>query len=177
MTYRLHHDSGVIVIATGERVLRGEPGWDDYREWTKAGSTAEPAVVELEPIEDVRARVRSQISAWRDQQERGRLIFSHAGREWDGGLDVRKRLQPVLNMPGLPDGFYWTDADDADVPMDMAGLVALNDAHEQAIVARGWQIHAQQRWMKAALGGLDRVGLARFFIGWSEDAPIEGEPE
>lgn len=173
MSYQLHPESGVIELATGARIQRGEPGWEAYRQWTKAGGVASAAPVELEPIEDVRQRVRSQVTTWRDQQERGRIIFEHDGRRWDGGIDVRKRLQPVLNLPALPAGFFWTDADNNDVPMIAESLAALNAAHEQAIIARGWAIHVRQREMKAEIDLLSGAALGNYFIGWLADKPVE----
>lgn len=173
MTYQLHPESGVIVIATGERIERGQPGWDEYRAWTKAGGVAAAAVAEVEPVETVRARIRGQITAWRDQQERGRIVFEHAGRRWDGGLEVRKRLITAANLPALPAGFFWTDADDNNVPVDAAGIAALHAAHEQAIAAQGWAIHVRQREMKAEIDLLSGAALGAYFIGWLEDKPVE----
>lgn len=115
-----------------------------------------------------RERVRDRISAWRDAQEQGAITFTHAGRTWDGGLAVRTRLKPVAGLPALPPGFFWTDAHDNDVPLTVAEVQALDAAHEQALIERGWAIHARQRAMKAEIEALDAAGLAAYVIGWPE---------
>lgn len=74
-------------------------------------STEELAAVQVE-IEALRTAARQNVSGWRDEQERGGFIFEHAGRRWDGGKDVSDRMQPLLSLPALPPGFFWTDADD-----------------------------------------------------------------
>lgn len=109
---------------------------------------------------------RAAVEAWRDAQEQARMQFEHAGRAWDGGLAVRARMQPVLSLPGLPDGFFWTDAQNNDVPMSLPALQALNAAHEQALVMHGFQIHARQRAMKQALDSMTLEELAAFEPGW-----------
>lgn len=115
-----------------------------------------------------RELVRDRISAWRDAQEQGAITFTHAGRTWDGGLAVRIRLKPVAALPALPPGFFWTDAQDNDVPLSVAEIQALDAAHEQALIERGWAIHARQRAMKAEIEALDAAGLAAYVIGWPE---------
>ena len=92
-----------------------------------------------------------KIQKWRDAQEASPFVFEHSGREWDGGLVTRQRLQPVTNLPQLPDGFFWTDAANNDVPMNIESLKQLNAAHEQALVIKGFEIHAQQRAWKNAV--------------------------
>jgi len=172
MTYRLHPASGVIDLADGAHIkpVKSDPRWLAYRQWVKAGNVPLLPEPDIEPIEALRERVHSRIKQWRDAQERASIVFEHAGRMWDGGLAVRIRLQPVLGLPALPSGFFWTDANNSDVPMALADLAALDAAHEQAIVAQGWAIHARQRQMKTEIAGLDRAGLETYVIGW-EDAP------
>lgn len=108
---------------------------------------------------------QQQINAWRDAQEAAAIIFEHAGRRWDGGLRVRARLQPTVSAAqaaGLPAGFYWTDADNTDVSMTVSELVALDAAHEIALVQQGWKIHARQRVMKSAVEQMTADELAAF---------------
>lgn len=117
------------------------------------------------------------IGKWRDQQEASGFTFTHADREWDGGLVVRQRMQPVLGLPTLPEGFFWTDAFNNDVPMDMASLQLLASAHEQALVVRGFQIHARQRAMKESLGTMTRQQLLDFTSGWEDPVLIPEQPK
>ena len=104
----------------------------------------------------------SRIQAWRDAEEAKPIIFEHAGRVWDGGLVTRQRLQPVLALETLPEGFFWTDAGNNDVPVTLADLVALNQAHEAALVQEGFRIHTLQRQMKAAIEPMTLEQLKAF---------------
>lgn len=102
-------------------------------------------------LEDVKYVAYKKIEEWRDSEENKEFVFSHAGRSWDAGLITRQRLQPVVNLSQLPDGFFWTAADNVDVPMNMPSLQLLSQAHEEALVIKGFEIHAQQRAMKNAV--------------------------
>jgi hypothetical protein len=104
----------------------------------------------------------ASIQSWRDAEEAKPITFEHAGRVWDGGLVTRQRLQPVLALESLPDGFFWTDAGNNDVPVTLTELVALNQAHEAALVQEGFRIHAQQRQMKSAIETMTLEQLKAF---------------
>lgn len=123
-----------------------------------------------QPIAISRAASRNDllaaINAWRSDQEQQAIVFEHAGRQWDGGLAVRDRLQAVARMTKLPDGFFWTDAANNDVPVSIADVAALNQAHESALVMQGWRIHARQREMKRQLSSLADSDLGAFVVGW-----------
>ena len=109
------------------------------------------------------------INAWRDSQESAAILFEHAGHHWDGGLRVRARLQPAVGtarLAGLPPGFAWTDADNTDVPMSVADLVALDAAHELALTRQGWKIHARQREMKVLVRQMTADALSAFTPDW-----------
>lgn len=121
-------------------------------------------------VADLREQLAADINTWRDEQENSPILFDHAGREWDGGLVVRTRLQPVVAMVAVPEGFYWTDAANEDVPMDINAVRDLNAAHEAAIVARGWAIHARQRQMKAEVAELQTAeALQGYVVGWPDE--------
>lgn len=117
-------------------------------------------------VEALRSAARAQIEKWRDQQEHEGLTFTHDGRAWDGGLIVRQRLQPVVSLPALPPGFFWTDHDNNDVPVTLSELRELSAAHEVALVTRGFEIHARQRAMKTAVADMDAEQLQVFAPGW-----------
>lgn len=123
-------------------------------------------VVAAADVEALRSSARTQIEQWRDQQEHEGITFTHDGRAWDGGLIVRQRLQPVVNLPALPSGFFWTDHDNNDVPINLSELRELSAAHEVALVTRGFEIHARQRAMKAAVAEMDAEQLQAFAPGW-----------
>ncbi len=115
---------------------------------------------------------RAAIEQWRDAQERASMVFQHAGRSWDGGLAVRARMQPLVALGAVPAGFFWTDADNNDVPTDFAALQALNLAHEQALVAQGFAIHQRQRAMKEALPAMTDEQLQAFVPGWAAEGVL-----
>ena len=117
-------------------------------------------------VEALRSAARAQIEQWRDQQENAGITFMHDGRAWDGGLIVRQRLQPVVSLPALPPGFFWTDRDNNDVPLTLSELRELSAAHEVALVTRGFEIHARQRAMKAAVAEMAAEQLQAFATGW-----------
>lgn len=141
-----------------------------------------PPAIETAPpvpatLEELRARARERVNAWRDAQEAGAILFLHADRVWDGGLSVRMRLVPLLSLPAMPPGMFWTDADDNDVPVDLALLTELHDAHELAIVTRGFEIHVRQRAMKAEIEAMDAAQLQAFAPDWPALPEPEPEPE
>lgn len=139
----------------------------DEREWAVQAGDLVPYVPPAPDIADEQSVVAARINAWRDEQEHGPIVFAHAGRSWDGGLSVRTRLQPMLSLPALPAGFFWTDAENNDVVVTMAELADLNAAHEAAIVLRGFEIHVRQRQMKAEVAALATVEAVRaYVIGW-----------
>lgn len=110
------------------------------------------------------------INLWRAEQEQASIVFEHAGRRWDGGLRVMERIKParrVAERAGtVLDGFFWTDADNNDVPVSLADLIALDEAHDAAIVAQGWRIHARQRAMKITIEAMDALQLGDFLPDW-----------
>lgn len=133
----------------------------DFAACTYLGAVDYPASQDLQRAGAL-ATAHARIEAWRDQQEAMPIVFPHAGREWDGGLVTRQRLQPVIALAELPPGFFWTDHANEDVPVSLADLVALNAAHEAALVLRGFEIHAAQRAMKSALQTLELTQLQAF---------------
>lgn len=111
----------------------------------------------------------SRIEAWRDAQEKAELVFEHDGRRWDGGLASRERLTLAISMAAagvLPTGFFWTDADNLDVPMQRIELEALRAAMDAAIGMQGFRIHARQRELKASLAAMSGIELLEFEPGW-----------
>lgn len=113
-------------------------------------------------IEDLRHEALEAVNAWRLREEQKDIVFDFDGSQWDGGLTTRQRLQPVLSLPELPDGFFWTDHHNNDVPVTSETLQQLNAAHEAALVAEGFRIHVAQRQMKAAIAEMSREELENF---------------
>ncbi|MCV3039817.1 DUF4376 domain-containing protein, partial [Escherichia coli] len=61
----------------------------------------------------------------------------------------------------LPEGFFWTDADNNNVVLTREKLIALNDAMMVAMVAEGFKIHERQREMKEQLSLLSTLSDIR----------------
>ena len=107
-----------------------------------------------------------EINAWRDAQENAGYTFSFRERNWDYGKAAQARLAPVsaLAKSGqLPEGFFWTDADNRDVPVTAEDILALDAAMTGAMVAKGFEIHRHQRELKEALDKLSTLEEIRAF--------------
>ena len=113
-------------------------------------------------------RQLAEISAWRTRQESIEVTFEYAGRAWDAGLKSRSRIEPLLKLDALPDGFFWTDHRNNDVPVTMDDLRAIGAAMNRAIVDRGFMIHQRQREMKRQLELMTAEELLEFVPGWPE---------
>lgn len=113
-------------------------------------------------IEDLRHEALEAVNAWRLREEQKDIVFDFDDSQWDGGLTTRQRLQPVLSLPELPEGFFWTDHYNNDVPVTAETLGQLNAAHEAALVAEGFRIHVAQRQMKTAIATMTRDQLNDF---------------
>lgn len=113
-----------------------------------------------EALTQSRERKKVEINAWRDVMEAAGYTFEHNGRKWDYGKKTQARLEPSVAAAKagiLPEGFFWTDAENNDVPMTAEALMALSEAAEKAMFTKGMEIHVQQRNMKKALEALNSV--------------------
>lgn len=108
-------------------------------------------------LEDARKQKYAEINAWRDAQENADYTFKFKEHTWDYGKASQARLQPVAALAKngqLPDGFFWTDAHNHDVPMTAGEVLELESAMVGAMVAKGFEIHQHQRNLKEALAKL-----------------------
>lgn len=136
------------------------------------GEFGEIAPFEATPemTEAAKEQKLQEIGAWRDAQENSEFVFEFDGHRWDCGKISQSRLTPVVAAAKsniLPDGFFWTDADNNDVAMTPERLIQLDSAMTQAVVAQGFKIHEHQRQMKedvATLNSLEDIRLYR--VGW-----------
>ncbi|EBS2694784.1 DUF4376 domain-containing protein [Salmonella enterica subsp. enterica serovar Newport] len=109
----------------------------------------------------------AEINAWRDAQENGSIIFTLNGHRWDCGKASQTRLAPVVAVAKsgvLPPGFFWTDADNIDVPVTADELTALEAAMQQNMVMQGFRIHERQRQMKEEVDKLTTIDDVRAYI-------------
>ncbi|EAR6355021.1 DUF4376 domain-containing protein [Salmonella enterica subsp. enterica serovar Uzaramo] len=137
-----------------------------------------PFTVTPEMIQAAKDTKRAQVNAWRDTQENGSIIFTLNSHRWDCGKASQSRLAPVVAVAksgALPPGFFWTDADNIDVPMTADELTALETAMQQNMVIQGFRIHERQRDMKKELDEIkDYRAVQGYVIGWADQNKKEG---
>lgn len=124
-------------------------------------------------LNGLRRQKQDEISRWRDRQENGNIIFELDGHCWDGGKASQERLAPVVaaaNAGMLPEGFFWTDADNHDIPANAGFLQQLEAAMVQAMVIQGFKIHERQRQMKEEVALLTEMNaILAYQPGWPEE--------
>ncbi|EKB5298769.1 DUF4376 domain-containing protein [Salmonella enterica] len=131
-----------------------------------------PFTVTPEMLTAAKQAKHAEINAWRDAQENGNIIFTLNDHKWDCGKASQTRLAPVVAVAksgALPPGFFWTDADNIDVPMTADELTALEAAMQQNMVLQGFKIHERQRVMKEQVDNLtDYKAIQGYIVGWPE---------
>ncbi|EKQ3557748.1 DUF4376 domain-containing protein [Salmonella enterica] len=132
-----------------------------------------PFSVTPEMIQSAKDAKHAEINNWRDTQENGSVIFTLNSHRWDCGKASQTRLAPVVAVGksgALPPGFFWTDADNIDVPMTADELTALEVAMQQNMVLQGFKIHERQRQMKEEVDKLtDYKAIQTYAVGWPEE--------
>ena len=121
-------------------------------------------------VEEARRMKNAEINAWRDAMEASGYVFEHRGRKWDYGKEAMTRLGMSASAARggvLPEGFFWTDAENNDVPMTADELISLSDAAGKAMFRKGLEIHIRQREMKKAIAELsDSETILAYMVGW-----------
>lgn len=137
----------------------------------KYGSVT-PFTVTPEMVTAAKSAKHAAINAWRNAQENGSIIFTLNGHRWDCGKASQARLSPVVAVAKsgvLPPGFFWTDADNIDVPMTADELTTLEAAMQQNMVIQGFRIHERQRVMKEEVDKLtDYKAIQAYTVGWGD---------
>ena len=130
-------------------------------------------IVDTLTAEKARGLKGDEINAWRNAMEAANYTFEHNGRKWDYGKSTQTRLEPSVaaaKAGKLPEAFFWTDADNNDVPMDAETLIALSAAAEQAMFTKGMEIHVRQRTMKKELEKLTSADeILAYRVGWAQE--------
>ncbi|EBK9331301.1 DUF4376 domain-containing protein [Salmonella enterica] len=130
-------------------------------------------IVDLMTTDKAREQKTREIDAWRNKQESGSVTFTWNNHSWDASKDSQDRLAPVLVVAKsgqLPDGFFWTDANNEDVPVTVDDLTAIDAGMTQAMVVQGFKIHERQRKMKKDISELTRVGdILDYPVGWGDN--------
>ncbi len=131
-----------------------------------------PFSVTPDMITAARLTKHAEINAWRDAQENGNILFTLNDHKWDCGKASQSRLAPVVAVAktgALPPDFFWTDADNIDVPMTADELTALEAAMQQNMVLQGFKIHERQRRMKEEVDRLtDYDAIRSYTVGWPD---------
>ncbi|GDT64931.1 phage tail fiber assembly protein [Escherichia coli] len=129
-----------------------------------------PFTVTDEVLDEAREAKRTEINRWRDIQEDTEYVMEFNGRRWDYGKKTLSRISTTRLMAEnnrLPEGFAWTDGDNNVVPVTAAEIIALADATEQAMFAKGVEINTRQLQMKAEVEALtDLKAIRSYVVGW-----------
>ncbi|HAG2581970.1 TPA: DUF4376 domain-containing protein [Salmonella enterica] len=139
-----------------------------------AGKDGLPCWVDipLPDIDIIRSQKHDEINHWRNNQENANYTLTFNNHEWDYGKATQERLSLSVQMAKqnrLPAGFIWTDADNNDAPMTAGELLNLSDAIDQAMFAKGLEIHMRQREMKEEIDKLtDTQTVLDYVVGWGE---------
>ncbi|HIF2251286.1 TPA: DUF4376 domain-containing protein [Salmonella enterica] len=132
------------------------------------------SIIDLMTPEKAREQKDREIDAWRDIQENGDITFTWNNHVWDASKASQDRLAPVLVVAKsgqLPAGFFWTDANNEDIPVTVDDLLAIDAGMTQAMVTQGFKIHERQRQMKKDIAGLTRVSdILNYSVGWPDDS-------
>lgn len=132
-----------------------------------------PFTVTPEMIQAAKDAKHAEINAWRDTQESGDITFTWNNHSWDASKASQDRLTPVLVVAKsgqLPEGFFWTDANNEDVPVTADDLTAIDTGMTQAMVIQGFKIHERQRRMKEEVDKLtDYKAIQNYTVGWPKD--------
>ncbi|HAU2966511.1 TPA: DUF4376 domain-containing protein [Salmonella enterica subsp. diarizonae] len=130
-----------------------------------------PFTVTPEMLTAAKQAKHAEINSWRDAQENGNIPFTLNDQKWDCGKASQTRLAPVVAVAksgALPPGFFWTDADNIDVPMTADELTALEASMQQNMVLQGFKIHERQRQMKEEMEALTTLAdIRNYRVGWS----------
>ncbi|EET3778147.1 DUF4376 domain-containing protein [Escherichia coli] len=127
-------------------------------------------ITDLLTAEKARGMKGDEINAWRNAMEAANYTFEHNGRKWDYGKSTQTRLEPSVaaaKAGKLPEAFFWTDAENNDVPVTAEELIALSEAAEQAMFTKGMEIHVRQRTMKKVLEKLTSADeILAYRVDW-----------
>lgn len=131
-----------------------------------------PFTVTDEVLDAAKDAKRDEINRWRDMQENMEYLMEFRGRKWDYGKNTQARISTTRLMAEkntLPSGFAWTDGENNMVPVTAEDIIALSDAIEQAMFAKGVEINTRQLQMKAEIAALTELKAIRSYtVGWPD---------
>ncbi|HGB3673538.1 TPA: DUF4376 domain-containing protein [Salmonella enterica subsp. enterica serovar Muenchen] len=141
----------------------------------KSGKYGEikPFIVTPEMLDAARLAKHEEINGWRNQQENSSTTFSLNGHRWDCDKASQERLDTTLDAARsnvLPANFFWTDADNIDVPVKAADLESMSTAMNTTMFLQGFRIHERQRQMKEDVDALsDYQAIKSYVVGWTKE--------
>ncbi|MFC3338837.1 DUF4376 domain-containing protein [Paracandidimonas soli] len=104
-------------------------------------------ITPADKLREAKERKRSEITAACQAAIDGGFFFD--GHHYDSDQRSQTNIIGTCNAVAagvpLPEGFIWRTADNQDVPMDVAGIIALGAAllaHINAQYAKSWQLKA-----------------------------------
>ncbi|EPY2358328.1 DUF4376 domain-containing protein [Citrobacter freundii] len=124
-----------------------------------------------EYIERLKVEKLAEINDWRIRQESFTVYFEWNGHRWDANDISKERLDISLKAAtgGLPDNFFWTDADNNDVPVTLEQLKELEMRMTQTLFDRKFSIHEHQRVMKKDILEMSDPELIKNYqVGWED---------
>ncbi|EDJ9870710.1 phage tail protein [Salmonella enterica] len=143
---------------------------DTSGRWGFDGTT----VIDLMTPDKAREQKNREIDTWRNTQENGDVTFTWNNHSWDASKASQDRLTPVLVVAKsgqLPEDFFWTDANNNDVPVTKDDLTAIDAGMTQAMVTQGFKIHERQRQMKKDIAGLTTVSdILNYSVSWPDNS-------
>ncbi|HFW3989279.1 TPA: DUF4376 domain-containing protein [Salmonella enterica subsp. enterica serovar Muenchen] len=146
----------------------------------KSGKYGEikPFIVTPEMLDAARLAKHEEINGWRNQQENSSTTFSLNGHRWDCDKASQERLDTTLDAARsnvLPANFFWTDADNIDVPVKAADLESMSTAMNTTMFLQGFRIHERQRQMKEDVDALsDYQAIKSYVVGWTKEGGEAG---
>lgn len=134
-----------------------------------------PAWVDI-PLPDIRiARENKigEINKWRNEKENASYILNINGNDWNYNKITQQRLEMAVDIArqnSLPEGFFWTNAHNQDVPLTAGQLLELNEAISKAMFTKGLQIHVRQRQMKKEVENFTEVEkVINYPVDWKTE--------
>lgn len=123
-------------------------------------------------IQSAKDQKHDEINVWRDVQEGGSTTFSLNGHNWDCDKPSQERLDAALAAARaniLPANFFWTDADNIDVPVKATDLESMSAVMAATMFSQGFRIHERQRQMKEEVDALtDYQAIKDYVVDWPE---------
>lgn len=139
---------------------------------TESSGGIAPPPDQGEYIERLKVEKLAEINDWRLRQECRTVYFEWNGHRWDANDISKERLDISLKAAesGLPDNFFWTDADNNDVPITQEQLKEFEMRMTQTLFDRKFGAHERQRVMKKDILDMSDPELIKNYqVGWEHD--------